>query len=162
MKHSFLLLLVVLSLTSFKATNRITAKDINVLTGGEWKGSLTYLDYSSNKKTTIPANLVVERAAEQNTWYFKNLYPDEPKANGIDTIRLTAGGKTLDNETVVSRKDSAGIIKLITQKQLNDDGIIKIFRFTYIISPNKFSIKKEERKKTEATFFERNQYQFTR
>jgi hypothetical protein len=69
--------------------NRIYKKDINTLTAEQWKGRLSYLDYSSIKRNTIPSNLIVEQSKfDKNTWYFKNDYPKEPHENSIDGLYL--------------------------------------------------------------------------
>ena len=43
-----------------QAQDTVVADDLAPLLG-EWKGSLTYVDYSSNKPYTMPANLTVKQ-----------------------------------------------------------------------------------------------------
>jgi len=45
---------------------RIKRDDLQILTGTQWSGTLTYLDYRSKKKVSIPANLNVKPNAEDN------------------------------------------------------------------------------------------------
>jgi hypothetical protein len=152
-------------ITSFQEKNpRIYVADLKRLTGEKWIGQLTYLDYSSNKKTSIKANLQVSRSASDNqVWYFKNEYPLEPKANSIDTLIISVDGKMLDDEKVIERtRVNKTAVRIITRKNSVDNGKEKIFRYTYNISDKTFSIKKEEKNKNDVAFIERNVYEFKR
>ena len=61
---------------------KIKSSDFKLLTAGQWKGKLTYQDYSSNKKVSILSNLTVTQSKEDKlSWIFEYEYPDEPKAN---------------------------------------------------------------------------------
>ncbi len=157
-----LLLLVVMAFTS--PEKQIYPNDFKILTGQLWTGKLTYLDYSSNKKTTIPANITISQSAQnKNIWYFKNEYPKEPHANGIDTVVVSKDGKKINEEQVMERvMSNDSTITIITQKNYNDDGKAKVFRYTYSISKHKFSIKKQERALKEGIFIERNTYEYER
>jgi len=62
---------------------RVGAEDLRRLTGAKWTGTLTYLDYRSNKEVSIRSNLTVTQApGDDSAWVFEYEYPDEPKANG--------------------------------------------------------------------------------
>src|SRR6476620_2289542 len=80
----------------------ITKSDINQMKG-EWKGSLTYLDYSTKKPYTMPADLTISYLEKTNAIVFLNTYPNEPKANSADTVMLSKDGSMIDKETVRSR-----------------------------------------------------------
>ncbi len=70
---------------------RVSAEDLRKLSGARWTGTLTYLDYRSNKPTSIPSNLTVTQAGgDENAWVFEYEYPDEPKANGKQTLKIEA------------------------------------------------------------------------
>ncbi|MEO6819792.1 MAG: hypothetical protein ABI266_00785, partial [Ginsengibacter sp.] len=64
---------------------KISMKDFGTLSGS-WQGSLTYLDYSSGKPFTMPADITVRRIKKSNKFIFSNIYPNEPNANSIDTM----------------------------------------------------------------------------
>ena len=56
---------------------RVSAEDLRGLTGARWTGTLTYLDYRSNKQVFIPSNLTVTQAAgDENAWVFEYEYPE--------------------------------------------------------------------------------------
>jgi hypothetical protein len=143
---------------------RIYLSDFKNLSGQKWIGSLTYLDYSTNKKTLIAANLsVIQSSNDKHVWYFKNEYPREPQANSIDTVRISRDGKMLSEESVKERKRLDKIIvRIVTEKNYIDNGKEKVFRFTYLISKNKFSIRKEDKGKKDTSFIERNIYEYQR
>ncbi len=138
----------------------VKVSDIKILEGEKWIGTLTYLDYSSNKKTSILANLrVVADSTDKDSWIFYNEYPKEPRANGSEKITLLGNGSMFGDEKVVERnKLSGGTIKITTVKEKDK----KKYRYTYLISPEIFSIRKEEKSEHDSTYFERNTYSFSR
>lgn len=150
----------------FSKSPKLKAKDLQPLVGGQWTGTLTYLDYGRNKKVSIPANLTVTAAASADdklAWIFEYQYPDEPKENNKETVTLSRDGKIFDGETVVERKKlDGGTLKIVTEKAGTDNDKKSLFRYTYLISKTSFSIKKEVRHDGEPEFFERNQYSWKR
>jgi len=143
---------------------KVSAEDLNKLAGARWTGTLTYLDYRSNKPVSIPSSLTVKRAdGDENAWVFEYEYPDEPKANGKQTLKVSEGGTVFDGETVVERTglDSGGF-RLVTVKRGRDNDKDALFRFTYTLDGASFSVKKEVRPEGAAEFFERNRYSWKR
>lgn len=144
---------------------RLEAGDLKRLTGAQWKGTLTYLDYGKNKKVSIPSNLTVTGpgAADAHSWTFDYQYPDEPKANSKDAVVVGGGGTTIDGERVVERAIAPdGTLKIVTEKAGADNDKPSLFRFTYLVGATTFSIKKEVRHEGAAGFFERNEYSWRR
>jgi hypothetical protein len=149
---------------AFRQRPSITAQDLNRLAGPSWSGTLTYKDYGSGKSVTIPSALTVTRAeGDENSWVFEYEYPEEPKANGRATVRLSDGGSVFDGQTVVERaKLEDGSLRIVTEKRGEDDGRRALFRYTYTLAGSRFSIRKEARRDGEAGFFERNVYSWAR
>lgn len=145
-------------------TPRVRTRDLQLLTGLPWTGSLTYLDYRANKKVTIASNLTVSQSKESPlAWIFEYQYPDEPKANSKEIVTISKDGKAIDGETVVGRVKLAGNrLRIITEKSGSDNNKKALFRFTYLIDPKNFSIKKEVRYEGALEFIERNQYSWSR
>jgi hypothetical protein len=143
---------------------RLEAGDLKRLTGAQWKGTLTYLDYGKNKKVSIPSNLTVTGpAADALTWTFDYQYPDEPRANSRDAVVVGGDGTIIDGGRVIERTITPeGTLKIVTEKAGPDDDKASLFRFTYLIGATTFSIKKEVRREGAADFFERNRYSWTR
>ena len=145
-------------------TPKLKRSDVQLLTGEEWTGTLTYLDYSTNKKVSIPSNLIVTQSeVDRFAWIFDYQYPDEPKANSTKDVILSKDGRTFNGEAVVERlKIDATMLKVTTEKSGSDNDKKALFRFTYLIAPKSFSIRKEVRYEGETNFIERNQYTWTR
>lgn len=132
---------------------------------GEWKGSLTYLDYSSGKPFTMPANATLAQSANPNEIVLALVYPKEPKANGNDTLRIEKKGMEIDGAAVVSKTVNAeGILEIITERNGIDgnDNKKAVIRHIYRINKNVFSSRKEIKFDGEEKWILRNEYSFSR
>jgi len=149
---------------AFLEAPKVKTEDLQRLTGARWTGTLTYADYGTNKKVSIPSNLTVTRsAANKLSWVFEYQYPDEPKANSKATVTIGKDGTTIDGEKVIERTRLAGdTLRIVTEKPGPDNNKSALFRFTYLLSATSFSIKKEVRYEGATEFFERNQYSWQR
>jgi hypothetical protein len=161
---TILLSLLLLTAVILNVDNKVNKNEFKILTGEQWKGKLTYLDYSSGKKTSIDANVtVLESKEDDHTWYFINEYPKEPRANNTDTVVISKDLRNINKEKVISRqKADALTVKVVTEEQHNNDGQPMVYRYTYFLSDKSFSVKKEERKAGETTFIQRNMYEYFR
>ena len=159
-------LLVVSSLAgpAFPQTPKVQAGDLRRLTGTQWTGSLTYLDYRSNKRVSIPSNLTVTQSAgDDMSWVFEYQYPDEPKANGKRAVTITGGGTLIGGEEVIERTTLDGdALRIVTEQAGSDNDREALFRHTYLLAPSSFSIKKEVRYEGTTAFFERSRYSWKR
>lgn len=147
-----------------QTTTRCSSNDLKQLTGF-WKGTLTYLDYSSGKPYTMPANLEVSQLSDANEFRFQSLYPNEPKANSADTIKIRNNGTYLNQELLISRNILAnGDLEIVTQESGTDgnDQQEAIFRHTYTISAHQFSQKKEVQFKGTRAWIKRHEYSYSR
>lgn len=161
MKNALGLLFVVLFLSGVVSAQSVSDRDLRVLEGGAWVGTLVYLDYGSGKKTEIRSNLNVVKESD-GVWTFEYIYPDEPKANGSSEVAIADHGKTFSGQTVTSKQRRDGTLRIITTKDGDDNGKKAKFRYTYSITPKTFSIKKEVQYVGESQWFERNTYTWTR
>lgn len=142
----------------------ITLKDIKMMTG-EWKGALTYLDYSTNKPFTMPADLTINYLNKIKSVVFSNSYPKEPHANSIDTIALLQKGKVFGKEIVKSNtRFKNGNILIITEEAGTDgnDNKPAIFKHIYTVGKNIFINKKEVKLNDSDNWIMRHQYQYRR
>jgi hypothetical protein len=97
------------------------------------------------------------------SWVFEYTYPDEPKANNEEIVRLSKDGKTLNGEVVMERTGLPdGTVRLVTEKKGEDNRRGASIRFTYLLNSKSFSIKKEVRYDDENEFFARNEYSWKR
>lgn len=159
-----ILIAACLMVSASAQTAKISPDDLKILEGTQWTGTLTYLDYGTNKQTSIKSNVTVSRPdAEKLTWTFDYQYPLEPKANRKDQVVLTPDGKTFDGETVIERiKQADGTLKIVTTKEGVDNGKKSLYRFTYLAGKNSFYVKKEVRQESSTEFFVRNEYAWKR
>ena len=165
MKNKLLLIIIFISpLFSFKYDDPvITTDDLNLLTGNKWTGTLSYLDYSGNKEVSIAAEVIVLKTDDADAFIFVNEYPDEPKANNTDTIRIEENGKKFGNETVTERITEAdGMIKIVTSEEGTDNEKHAFIKHTYIISSSRYTVRKEVRFEGESNFITRHTYVFAR
>ncbi len=132
---------------------------------GSWKGSLTYLDYRSGKPYTMPANTIISTIPNSNHLLEEMIYPDEPKANGKDTLLVNAGFTSFDGYTIVSRKSLAdGSVEIVTKHNGQDgnDNKDAIIRKTYTIGKNKFINRKDVQFVGTTEWIKRNEYSYTK
>ena len=148
----------------FATEARIKRDDLQILTGAQWSGALTYLDYQSRKMISIPVNLSVKpNADDDSSWVFAYTYPDEPKANSEEIVRLSKDGRSLDGEVVLERTHLRDhTIRIVTEKKGQDDNRGASMRYTYLLNVSSFSITKEVRYEGDDKYFERNSYRWKR
>jgi hypothetical protein len=160
-KFTLIAIILTLSLSCYGQT-KITSKDLK-LAVGNWKGSITYLDYQSNKPFTMPANLLVTKGKNENSLVLNNSYPNEPKANGSDKIRIAKNGLLLNKNTVTSREElENGDIQIQTEHDAKDDGKKARIRYTYSIGSNVFTIRKEVQFEQLTDWIKRSEFTYTR
>ena len=150
------------STTTNSIEDRITSKDLEAVKG-EWTGSLTYLDYSSNKPYSMPADLTVEEGKNQFQFILNYSYPKEPQANSKGKFEITEDGRRINKKEVVSieRSEIDGLI-VKTEHRGKDNNKKATIRNIYIISADKFVIRKEVKFADSNEWFKRNEYSFTR
>lgn len=141
----------------------VTAKDIAPVVGS-WQGSLTYLDYTTNKPYTMPANVDIKQLSSSNQFAFSNSFPKEPNANWTDTITISADGRMIDNEKIISKQllpDST--LQIITETEGVDGNDKKpaLFKHTYIIGKTIFSKRKDVLFKGTTEWMNRHEYKYT-
>lgn len=160
----------------------IQEMDLDLLLGGTWTGTLTYLDYSSNQTTTIPTNLSVSKPpTDPRAWNVSITYPKEPQANSLAKWTIAQDGTTLDikgdTQTVISREfvtpteanQDGSITKVTTESKGTDNDKPATIRHIYYFSAREFIMQKlvtYDDASTNAskppTFIERNTYRWTR
>jgi len=166
-KNIFLLLFTCfITLFSIAQQNKpeVKLKDLYGLIGC-WEGTLTYLDYTSNKPYTMPAQFIVNDFRQSKIIGCKMMYPDEPKANSLDTIIVANGGRTLNGDTIIAKNKTAGDnLEIITESLAVDGNDSKpaTIRHTYLISTESYIVKKEVRFAGQTTWLLRNEYRFKR
>lgn len=156
--------LLITTICSAQISFKTIQKDFCKLSG-TWEGSLTYLDYSSGKPYTMPANIEIKRIAKTNKFVFSNIYPNETSANSIDTISISTDGKYIDKELVKSRRKLPnGDIEIITEEFGKDgnDNKPATFRHTYTFGPTTYKNRKDVQFTGETVWINRHEYSYKR
>lgn len=133
---------------------------------GNWSGTLTYLDYSSGKPYTMEASIrIANIARNDSSLTISYVYPKEPKANGVDTLTISHGGKYLAGARLVEIKlEPNKDFELMTESDGTDgnDGKKAIIRKTYILKGSSFTIRKDVKFDDSKTWINRHIYDFVR
>lgn len=136
--------------------------DIAILSGGEWSGTLSYLDYSSGTKEEIPVSMRFE-AVNENSMSYLIKYPGEAQHNAREAYYWSADGRSLNDAQIVSRSELEDEgIEIVTEGNGTDDGRSATIRTTYILTTHQFTVRKDVRFSTEGTFLNRNEYTLSR
>ncbi|MEP3891283.1 MAG: hypothetical protein ABJN69_12560 [Hellea sp.] len=140
----------------------IKIADFDVIAGDEWTGTLTYLDYSANKRVTIPTAASVRITSPTQLRYSVS-YPKEPWEDTKAALKISKSGRVLDGHPVTYRETQAdGSLKIRTAHQGTDNNKPAHIRMSYTLSASKFTISKDVRMKDDTDFTNRNIYAFTR
>ncbi len=145
-----------------KTAANISIDDLAPLTGPEWTGSLSYLDYGSNKTATIPVSIRFDSAKSASIRYHIK-FPGESQYNESAKLKITRDGTRLNGEPVVKRSLLPdGTVVVVTRDKAKDDGRPADIRTTYSLSTAALTIRKDVRFAGDNDYFERNAYTLTR
>ena len=130
---------------------------------GEWKGTLTYLDYQTKEPFTMPANLRIENGKNKYQFKLSLEYPKEPKANSTDKIKISKDGTKINKANVISnRKISEEEFEIITEYLGKDNNKKTKIRIIYILGKTQLIIRKEVKLKNTENWTLRNEYNYKR
>lgn len=162
MKNKFFIIGTLFFFTSTNAQT-VTIEDIKPIEGN-WVGTLTYLDYSSNKEATIKLNLIVTIVTDKK--YELNIdYPNEPRRSGKHKYQIKEKGTIINKMKIIERlKQPDGALKIVMESKGKDgnDNRKATFHHILLIAKNNFSITKLVKFDDEENFFQRNQFAYYR
>lgn len=143
---------------------QLTPAQVDRLCGAPWIGTLTYLDYTSGKLTTIDSSLQVRRLDGPGArWEYGIGYSKEPHADSRETLELTRGGTQLGDERIVRvEEDASGTLRYVTECEGLDDNRPASFRFEHEVSDRACSRRKMVRFAGTTEWFERHIYRWHR
>lgn len=167
LNYTLLLLFLCASLNSHgqssegsTAENKLMPTELKPLIG-DWKGTLTYLDYSSGEPYSMPINLKAETGKNDNQLKIFYTYPKEPKANSAGKIMLSKNGQKLNGKPITSKERlSNGAIQITTESMGKDNRQKATIRIVYYLSNQQFTMKKEVRFENTKEWIRRNEYSF--
>ena len=140
----------------------VTITDFKVIEGDDWTGDLTYLDYSANKRVTIPTAATVSIKPPTQLKYSVS-YPKEPWEDTKATLKLSKSGRVLDGHPVIYREiQSDGSLEIRTTYHGKDNDRPAQIRMAYTLNASAFTISKDVRYDEDTDFANRNIYAFTR
>lgn len=143
---------------------RVSVKDFKP-SFGLLKGSLTYLDYTSGRSFSMPANVTIRKeVADKRRLILELEYPNEPRANGNDTVVISDDGSQIDGAAVITKERSKEGLRVVTEKKGVDGNNNKAatIRHIYLIGKTSFTSRKEVKFDGEDKFILRNEYKMTR
>lgn len=158
---SFVFCLISLYSTLAQKNSTISNKDFNLLIGS-WQGSLTYIDYSSNKPYTMQADIDIKQIGTTNKYTFANTYPKEPNANSMDTMVISKDGKMINEQIVKSIKKFNDRLEIITEVLKTDGNENKpaLLRHTHIIDKDVYINRKDVQFVGQKAWIKRNEYKY--
>lgn len=162
-KYLFCFFILTVTVCAAQTRYKSLIKDFQQISG-RWHGSLTYLDYSSGKPYTMPADIEIKRLDNTNKFLFSNIYPDEMSANSTDTISISKDGKRIDEALIKSRRKLPnGDVEIVTEETGEDgnDNKVATFRHTYTLGKASFRKRKDVRFVGEQAWINRHEYAYT-
>ena len=156
---SFLVLCILVASSSFGQT-RVTISDFKNLDNSKWSGSLMYINYGDEKEVTLRTTMQI--LLEGNKILMNIQYPDEPKANSRESIKIKKNGTYLDDEEIIEKNMEMGTMKMVTKYRGKDNNKPALIYKTYSISENEYTVeKKVDYLNTEQKIL-RNRYHYKR
>ena len=161
MIRNIMILILTIMVSEFYGQN-VSQNELDILTGDKWKGELTYLKDGDRETATMPAELIVTKI-KPGVYEFTYFYPDEPKANSSSRVKINSDGTKIAGKRIVKvEKKGDGKLLILADGKGSDNREAAWFYFTYWLSSNSFSTKKEVEYKGSKDRFVRNEYHFSR
>lgn len=140
----------------------VTMHELERLEGDNWEGSLSYLNYGSDKRSTIPVRLAV-KVLDENSLQYAIQYPGEEDHNAKEQLKLSSDGTHINGYIITSREQTAdGTLILTTEGKGRDDNRSAEVQVVYSVAADRFSIRKNIRFESSEAYFNRNEYSFQR
>ncbi|MCB0662393.1 MAG: hypothetical protein KDC24_06615 [Saprospiraceae bacterium] len=141
---------------------KMQAEDLQYLASDQWKGELTYLDYSSNEQVAIPVEMTAE-ALNDRTFVFSYHYPSEPKADNKVQLKVNGSFSKISGNPIISRKVLPdGSVEIVTKRKGKDNKQKAWMHYIYVFGPNTFSLTSEVEYMDGSPLFIRSKFSFKR
>ena len=161
MKTKLFYVLLLISLYG-TAQTKISSDELNSLMG-EWTGSLTYMDYSTNEPFSMPANVTVKPGKNDNQILLFYEYPNEPQANSKGKVTVSKEGSAINGNPLVSSENlENGDTQFTTESSGKDNNEKALIRNIYVIGEKRFIIRKEVKFDSSDEWLQRNEFKFER
>lgn len=160
MKTLFSIIICLVTVWSLLAQPKVTISDFENLDKSNWSGNLMYINYSDGSKFTIRTTMQITLKGDKILLDVR--YPDEPKANSKESIRITKTGSYLGNEELIKKNYDNGILTLVTKFKGKDNNKKAMMYKTYTISETAYIVEKEVRYMDTEERIVRNRYNYKR
>ncbi|NND95064.1 MAG: hypothetical protein HKN45_09370 [Flavobacteriales bacterium] len=111
----------------------------------------------------MPADLSVEAGKNEKELILRNSYPNEPKANNTEKLRVSKDRTELNRSPVISREAlSNGGIRITTENKGKDDRKKALIRYVYQLGEQDLTIRKEVQFQGTEDWLKRSEYSYTR
>ncbi|MEX0291271.1 MAG: hypothetical protein AB3N14_19365 [Flavobacteriaceae bacterium] len=145
---------------SVTAQATLSLSDFQVLDNTEWKGTLTYINYSDGQEVSLRTTMQVTLKGGQIVMQIN--YTDEPSANSTSKIAIRKGGRYFGTEEVIEKIYLENGLKFVTRYEGSDNNKKATMFKTYTFNTNTLSIaKKVVYKKSEESLI-RNKYSYVK
>ncbi len=131
---------------------------------GHWKGTLTYLDYSSTNSYTIPAEIDISYTSNKEGYIRAYSYPNEPNENSTDTTYTRESGKYFGREKVTRfiKSNSRDFVLITEFKDVDgNDKKPAIIRHKYQLEGTTFIIRMDVKFNGTTNWINRHEYRFS-
>ncbi|MDX2427133.1 MAG: hypothetical protein QNK22_00395 [Xanthomonadales bacterium] len=140
----------------------VTMDEFRRLEGDNWEGSLSYLNYGSDKRSTIPVKLAIKVLNEKALQYAIQ-YPGEDQHNAKERLKLSSDGTRINGYNIANREQTTdGTLILTTEGRGQDDNRSAEVQVIYAVAADRFSIRKNVRFKSSEAYINRNEYSLRR
>ena len=119
-----------------------------------------YINYGDGSKVLIRTAMQI--SIKGNKILMDIEYPDEPKANSKENIRITKAGSYLGNEELIDKDYDNGVLTLVTRFKGKDNNKKAVMYKTYSISEEAYVVEKKVQYMDTEERILRNRYNYTR
>ena len=163
MKLVFTSLLFLFATVASAQKKGATMRDLAGLPG-KWSGTLTYTDYSDDKKQVVlPAKLEIVNLADSLGFKYSYTEPNGKVVTDNGDMRIYGEGKQLNYDghqyDIMAVRRMGERLTIIAERDGQDNDKESIIRETFIIGPGVFNITKEVKYETAEKFIVRNHLQ---
>jgi hypothetical protein len=113
----------------------------------------------------MPAEVIISQIPKKDQLIFSNKYPNEPKANGRDTVTISKKGNMINKEIVTSKKLLPnGNTEIMTEYNGVDGNNHRpaIIRHTYILGKLVYINRKEVQFTGDSDWVKRHEFSYQR
>lgn len=161
----FLLILLISDYPGISFSQEVLSDEDLMFLPGSWTGTLTYLDYTTGKPYSMPADVEIVKIDSMRKYIFKRIYPDEPQANSADTVTFSFDGTMINDETVISKKylqNDAVEFKTELDGVDGNESKPALIRHTYTLGEEILIIRKDVKFEDQSDWINRHEFYFKR